>query len=276
MSAPPAIKFLGRRFTGCPPALSMSLKFTRVHAFTADRFAGELVESSMLICSNVCSRAGNPAAVFEGDLPSVETRQKLATEASVPNTAFITAGETPGVYTIDYYSQTARILLCGHASLAAARVLFDTHCKSLSKVQFKTAMAGDVVGTKEEDGRISIDFPASAEGALDSLLETDYGTKVLAAVLDSELSIKAADVLSIIKSVRGPVVELSSEVDLKSLRPDVSGFVRAFFLGHLNCSLFIFTAARHLGSNGHLHPGGARRSRFKHPLSSVLPRPWIR
>ena len=68
--------------------------------------------------------SGNPAAVIfsEAGLPP-ETMQSIAAENNLPETAFVvTGGES---HPIRWFTPTVEVDLCGHATLAAAHVLFN-------------------------------------------------------------------------------------------------------------------------------------------------------
>src|SRR6476619_5862231 len=69
---------------------------------------------------------GNPAAVciVESDLES-ETMQKIATEIGFSETEFIKyiSGNN---YSIRFYTPKKEIPLCGHATLAASKIIFET------------------------------------------------------------------------------------------------------------------------------------------------------
>ena len=69
---------------------------------------------------------GNPAAVCiaDADLDD-KTMQSIATEIGFSETAFIrkTSGNA---YSIRFFTPKIEIPLCGHATLAASKILFDT------------------------------------------------------------------------------------------------------------------------------------------------------
>jgi phenazine biosynthesis protein PhzF family len=68
---------------------------------------------------------GNPTAVVCADLSmQAETMQAIAAELNLPVTAFIIAKkDQPAGYSIRYFTPTTEIPACGHATLAAARVV---------------------------------------------------------------------------------------------------------------------------------------------------------
>lgn len=69
---------------------------------------------------------GNPAGVciLERDLEN-EQMLLIAKELGLSETAFIRKSEKPNTYTIRFFSPKMEIPLCGHATLAAAKVLFE-------------------------------------------------------------------------------------------------------------------------------------------------------
>ena len=84
----------------------MKLPIYQVDAFTSKLFSG------------------NPAAVIplEKDL-SEQVMQSIANENNLSETAFINISQTP--YTIRWFTPTTEVNLCGHATLASAKVLFE-------------------------------------------------------------------------------------------------------------------------------------------------------
>jgi PhzF family phenazine biosynthesis protein len=78
-----------------------------------------------LKCFGEHAGSGNPALVIEGDRSDAATRQALARERNT-TCVFIDASGEPGVASVlDYFYPHTRSPLCLHATLAAARVLFE-------------------------------------------------------------------------------------------------------------------------------------------------------
>lgn len=68
---------------------------------------------------------GNPAAVcFPEQVLSETAMQRIAMEFGLSETAFVVPTEHPDAHGIRYFSPKQEIPLCGHATLASARVLF--------------------------------------------------------------------------------------------------------------------------------------------------------
>jgi PhzF family phenazine biosynthesis protein len=101
---------------------------------------------------------GNPAAVcpLEAWLPD-KTLQAIAEENNLAETAFFVR-ESDG-YTLRWFTPTVEVDLCGHATLAAAQVIFDRIEHGCERVTFRTLKAGILTVTKQDD-LLALDFPA--------------------------------------------------------------------------------------------------------------------
>jgi PhzF family phenazine biosynthesis protein len=158
----------------------MKLPIYQVDAFTGQLFSG------------------NPAAVIfsEAGLPP-ETMQSIAAENNVPETAFVvTGGES---HPIRWFTPTVEVDLCGHATLAAAHVLFN-HLGWSSGVSF-SSKSGPLYVRKEGE-ILYLDFPADSIQPVEpphpligglgvKPVETYRGRDDYMAVLDSEETILA-------------------------------------------------------------------------------------
>lgn len=70
--------------------------------------------------------AGNPAAVCVSDAPLDDSlMQQIATEMNLSETAFLYPLKENGNYNLRWFTPTAEIALCGHATLASAHVLWS-------------------------------------------------------------------------------------------------------------------------------------------------------
>ena len=69
---------------------------------------------------------GNPTAVvvIKENLAD-ETMQAVASENNLSETAYVNISSSP--YLIRWFTPTVEVDLCGHATLASARILFDEH-----------------------------------------------------------------------------------------------------------------------------------------------------
>ncbi|EPH95327.1 phenazine biosynthesis protein, PhzF family [Enterococcus faecalis 13-SD-W-01] len=100
---------------------------------------------------------GNPAAVFVMDKwLDTELMQKIAIENNLSETAFVVKdGEA---YDLRWFTPEREIDLCGHATLAAAFVLFNYYGVSEKTIQF-LSQSGALFVTKKEDVYF-MDFPS--------------------------------------------------------------------------------------------------------------------
>jgi PhzF family phenazine biosynthesis protein len=102
---------------------------------------------------------GNPAAVclLESWLPD-EVLQSIAAEHNLSETAFIVK-EAKEVFQLKWFTPKMEVDLCGHATIAAAHVLFSIYNFSHKTIQFRTK-SGILPVKQGEDGKITLDFPA--------------------------------------------------------------------------------------------------------------------
>lgn len=106
-----------------PVAVATGLRQWLVDAFTRDPFGG------------------NAAMVVEplDRWPTQVWMQRLAAENNVAATAFIVRGERPSRFQIRWFTPSTEVPLCGHATLAAAHVLYSELGQSTKAINFETA-----------------------------------------------------------------------------------------------------------------------------------------
>jgi PhzF family phenazine biosynthesis protein len=84
--------------------------------------------------------AGNPAAVLLADRdPGDDLGRQLGAELNQPATAVTWPAGQPGQFGLRWFTATAELGLCGHGTLAAARVLFDLGLAADGQLRFATA-----------------------------------------------------------------------------------------------------------------------------------------
>jgi len=100
---------------------------------------------------------GNPAGVCIINTPLSEDKMlKIAQELNLSETAFIQQKETENNYSIRYFSPVMEIPLCGHATLASAKVIFQK--SNLNEIQFTTFQNLALI-TKKAGNEITMEFP---------------------------------------------------------------------------------------------------------------------
>lgn len=113
------------------------MKFWQVDAFTNEIFSG------------------NPAAVFIFDHePQHELMMKIAREMNLSETAFVIMGTE---MKIRWFTPNAEVNLCGHATLAAAHILWQKTLVSDNTLTFQSR-SGPLTVTRNETG-YTLDFP---------------------------------------------------------------------------------------------------------------------
>lgn len=157
--------------------------------------------------------SGNPAAVvpLESWLPD-EMMQAIAMENNLAETAYVVRRED-NTYDLRWFTPELEIPLCGHATLAAAFVLFIYYGFTGNILCFHT-QSGTLFVNKAGDNRLVLDFPARplirlsapAENALSLQLTTILGKTPL----------------EIFHSVNNYLAIYQYEEDVRSINPNIS------------------------------------------------------
>lgn len=109
--------------------------------------------------------SGNPAAVvLLAHWLSDKQMQQIAAENNLAETAFLVKN-TKG-YDIRWFTPEVEVNLCGHATLAAAHVVFNFLDKSIDTVYFNSHLSGELIVTKKGD-QLELDFPVDEFNAIE-------------------------------------------------------------------------------------------------------------
>lgn len=101
--------------------------------------------------------SGNPAAVCPlGEWLSDDVMQQIANENNLAETAFTVPTEQG--YDIRWFTPMVEVDLCGHATLAAAQVIFDLGHEG-NVIRFHSPRSG-ALAVKCNQGMLTLDFPA--------------------------------------------------------------------------------------------------------------------
>ncbi|MDH5543723.1 MAG: PhzF family phenazine biosynthesis protein [Nitrospinota bacterium] len=175
---------------------------------------------------------GNPAGVCI--VESILTDKKMleiAQELNLSETAFITAHEGVDRFSIRYFSPKMEIPLCGHATLASAKVVFTTY--NLAEVCFQNIQSLNLF-VKESEGQIVMDFPVY------ETVPSNAPAKLLDALGISDLQNVAFNVETGIL-----LLEIADSATLSGLEPDFAALYRS----HDSINGVLVTAAS--GSDGY-------------------------
>lgn len=124
--------------------------------------------------------SGNPAAVcFLDSWLFDETMQKIAAENNLSETAFVI--EKGDGFEIRWFTPTIEVALCGHATLAAAHVLFSHLDYAENTIRFHSRHSGELTVSRNED-LITLNFPTDeiTEAIAPKEVLDAFGTKPLA------------------------------------------------------------------------------------------------
>ena len=176
--------------------------------------------------------SGNPAAVCILDYwPDDRLLQCIAAENNLSETAFIVKNED--IFELRWFTPTTEVTLCGHATLAAAFVLFNVYQHPEESVHFQTRKRGRLTVTSRGD-LLEMDFPAISvfnqsppRGLVRALgiepLEIYGSDEDLLVILDSEQTVRRVN----------PDFNLLGQVDCRGViitaRGEKCDFVSRFF-----------------------------------------------
>ena len=171
------------------------IKIYQVDAFTSEAFKG------------------NPAAVciLENDI-SDELMKNIAQEMNLSETAFVKPLKNLNIgkgnlFSLRLFTPEVELDLCGHATIATSKVLFDEFNIKEQYIKYETKSG--LLTAKKKDEKISLDFPI--DKALDFNLTQD--------ILDA-MGIRSYSKAIIGEKTRKLVIEVKDKENIINLKPN--------------------------------------------------------
>lgn len=150
--------------------------------------------------------AGNPAGVVLLDEPRDDAwRHAVAAELRHSETAFLEPADR-GAWSLRWFSPTIEVVLCGHATLAAAHVLWETGRLAAGRPARFATRSGELTALRLRDGRIELDLP------VDPVRPIEPPAGLLAAL--------GCEPVFVGRGATDVLVELASAADVRRLAPD--------------------------------------------------------
>lgn len=184
---------------------------------------------------------GNAAAVIVLKTPLYTTLLlDIATEFNLSETAFITPIDTSkGLFGLRWFTPSTEVALCGHATLAAALVLFSDESvlpSSVKKIEFKTNVSGTLIAKLSSDGRIELEFPAGETIPVSKEKQATVRTVMKEAFANS---LNQPSVTNIVSGVGNSysdylIVEINEDFDLRGATVNADSLVRNCCLSFTN------------------------------------------
>src|ERR1044072_1092489 len=157
---------------------------------------------------------GNPAGVciISSQLGD-EVMLQIAQELNLSETAFLSPLESGNAFAIRFFSPKMEIALCGHATLASAKVVFAIH--KLNEVHFMNIQNLDLFA-KQSDDQIVMEFPVYETLTADAppALLAALGIEAIKNSVDNE----EAKIL---------LLDIVNTEELASLDPDFTALLRS-------------------------------------------------
>lgn len=157
---------------------------------------------------------GNPAAVCITENPLIDTiMQNIATEIGFSETAFVKK-ITESSFSIRFFTPKMEIPLCGHATLAASKILFDS--TSLENISFINVNNIELL-IEKSGSKIKMQFPVYDTEAI------EVPQKVL----------KALGIKQIVNQRYSPInkiilIEINDAKLLADLQPDFLSLIQSY------------------------------------------------
>ncbi len=155
---------------------------------------------------------GNPAGVcITPQSLDDKLMQNIALEMNLSETAFAVPLETPdietcGNFSLRWFTPVQEVDLCGHATLATTKVLFDVYKAKAEKIRFQTK-SGELIVSKNEG--FCLDFPVDL---------SDH-VKKPASLLKS-LNVRMAEDYALSRTLKMLLIRLASKEEVAALKPD--------------------------------------------------------
>ncbi len=158
---------------------------------------------------------GNPAGVclVEHEL-SDEVMLKIAQEFGLSETAFVKATDKADTYSIRFFSPRKEIPLCGHATLASAKVLFKN--TTLNEIHFITSNQIDLL-IRKADREIIMEFPV-----YDTIAAT------VPEIMLKALGLSSITQTSFSKESKIMMLEIDDSDLLANLNPDFEALLKTY------------------------------------------------
>lgn len=158
---------------------------------------------------------GNPAGVcFPKENMGNEKMLEIAKEIGFSETAFVTPLDIENTYGISFFSPKKEIPLCGHATLASARILFDT--TGANEICFITGEKLEL-NIRRDGDQIVMVFPVY-----------DTTSLTVPASMLAALGLERVTNTSYSPNNKIIVLEIDSAQTLADLKPDFNALVNSY------------------------------------------------
>ena len=172
---------------------------------------------------------GNPAAVLVLEHePSDEFAARAAAELNQPATAVVWPAGEPGRFGLRWFTAATELVLCGHGTLAAARVLLDSGAAVAGTVRFDTR-SGTLEARAVEDW-VQLRLPSLPPEPLVDAATADAspgraapGEAVLGEAVRQLLTVP---VTALLRNELDVLAVLGSAADVRAARPDLAALRR--------------------------------------------------
>ena len=213
-------------------SLEMTTQLFQVDAFTREPFGGNPAG----VCLLAESRPDN-------------WMQSLASEMNLSETAFLR--EEGEGWHLRWFTPKTEVRLCGHATLASAKVLFETGRAAKDKIIRFTTLSS-ILTARWQDGKIELDFPRMAPepAAINPQVESALGIKLLTCVHSGNYFLYEVENADVVRQAQPDFIALAAsptpEVIITARNDDPNfDFISRFFAPQLGIDEDPVTGSAH-------------------------------
>ena len=193
---------------------------------------------------------GNPAAVCLLEAPAEDAwMQSLAAEMNLSETAFLLPEGK--AWRLRWFTPTTEVDLCGHATLASAKVLFETQPELKENPLVFNTLSGKLLA-RWVAGAVELDFPAMVYRAFDPepVVSEVLGFEPVAAVFSDNYFLFEAEAEDLIRHAQPDIARLARlpmpEVIITAKSADPAfDFISRFFAPQLGVDEDPVTGSAH-------------------------------
>jgi PhzF family phenazine biosynthesis protein len=172
---------------------------------------------------------GNPAAVLVLERePSDEFAARAAAELNQPATALVWPAGEPGRFGLRWFTAATELVLCGHGTLAAARVLLDNGAAVAGTVRFDTrsgTLEAQAVGEWVQLRLPSLP-PEPLVDAATAEVSPGQAAPGEAVLGEAVLQLLTVPVTALLRNELDVLAVLGSAADVRAAQPDLAALRR--------------------------------------------------
>eukprot|EP00211_Chloroparvula_japonica_P004374 CAMPEP_0119145886 /NCGR_PEP_ID=MMETSP1310-20130426/38113_1 /TAXON_ID=464262 /ORGANISM="Genus nov. species nov., Strain RCC2339" /LENGTH=648 /DNA_ID=CAMNT_0007137729 /DNA_START=73 /DNA_END=2019 /DNA_ORIENTATION=+ len=205
--------------------LSAALRLAGAYQSRATELLPGVDEAAFSTVALDGASAASEGGAYDG--AAIQRAREAARQAMAERTSPILPMPLPQ-FQLRWFTPTVEVMLCGHATLAAAAHLFakEDYLRGITEIRFRTRRSGGLVVRRDPDGRLELSFPAHSleplpvdDAVVDSCFEAGEVGRVWA---------QAFQTYSSPRTYTDVFVVLNANYPVEGVRVDQQAILKAF------------------------------------------------